>query len=337
MAIPSPVKFTAAGMIVNQQITFVSLLTTLGSYITGITNQAIAQGFTCAGSSNGVTAAMDGVNRCTTAAGFAVQGATTTTAQSWIVITAANGAQTLFTFTGGTNDVCRISGSPGGLFVVAGTATFAPTATDEVVAISGLTIIGTTASGNRVYNVQIDAAHNGWRAFVFRAGILAGPVLYGELFDPAFIVGPGATCAIPTWWGATGTVNINTGGNFFAAYSSGAVGGSARMIVGGVARTVNMGASAKSTSAAFTNEDNVSQELNGSVFAFRTVGVHSITANAKGDVGRRFDWFYTSEYKACGELDVNKLWVVLNPAATAGSASGLLWPWDGSTATVQTS
>lgn len=337
MAFPAIQKFTAAGMIVNQQITFVSLLTTLGTYITGITNQAIAQGYVCAGSSNGVTAAMDGTNRCTTAAGFAVRNSSLTAAQSWIVITAANGAQTLFTFNGASDDVCRISGSPAGLFVVAGTATFAPTATDEVVAITGTTIIGTTNSGNRIYNVQIDSAHNGWRAFVFSAGVLAAAVLYGELFDPAFIVGPGATCAVPTWWGATSPTNINTGGNFFSSYSANTLGGSTRMIVGGTARTINMGASAKCTSGLFTNENNVVQDLNGGLFTFRTVGLHSITTNGKGDVGRRFDWLYTNEFKACGELDSTKNWAVLSLQSVAGGSSGMMWTWDGSTASVQTS
>lgn len=335
MAFPAITKFTAAGMLLNQQITFVSLLITTGTYITGITNQAIAKGFTCAGSSNGVTAAMDGVNRCTAAAGFAVRGANATTAQSWIVITAANGAQTLFAFTGASDDICRISGSPGGLFVVAGTATFAPTATDEVTGIATTSVTGSTASGNRVYNVQIDSAHNGWRAFIFSASILCAPLVWGELFDPAFIVGPGATCAVPTWWGCNGVAAVNSPATTFGAYSANAVGGLTRMIVGGVAKTINLGGTGKAAGGLFTNETNVAQELNGSLFAFRTIGLQSVTSTARGDVGRRFDWIYSHETKACGELDSTKNWVFLNGNSTAGANPGTMWTWDSSIATVQ--
>ncbi len=334
MTFPAIQKFTAAGMLVNQTVTFVSLLTTLGTYIVGITNQAIAQGYTCAGSSNGTTGAMDGTNRCTTAAGFAVRAANTTTAQSWIVITAANGAQTLFTFTGATDDICRITGSPGGLFIVAGTATFAPTATDEVPSVSGTSIIGTATSGNRVFNVQIDSAHNGWRAFIFSASILCGPTLFGELFDPAFIIGPGATCAVPTWWGCHSTNSIQST-SFFGGYTVNAVGGSCRMIVGGVAKTINMGGSAKAFGGVFNAQDNAAQELNGSFFLLRTIGLQSVTTTARGDVGRRFDWLFSHELKACGETDAAKNYVFLNISSTAGANPGLIWTWDGtSTVTV---
>ncbi len=334
MAFPAAQKYLPAGMLVNQQIPFVSLLTTTGTYVTGITNHAIAQGYTCAGSSNGTTAAMDGVNRCTTAAGFAVRAANTTTAQSWIVITAANGAQTLFTFTGASDDIARISGSPGGLFVVAGTATFAPTATDEVVGITTVSLIGATASSNRVFNVQIDSAHNGWRAFIFRLGIVAAPIIFGELFDPAFIVGPGATCAVPVWWGCNSAGNLL---NFGAAgsYSAINVGGSTRMVVNGTPMTVNMGGTVKLLALSSLGENNIPQELNANGFVCRSIGLSSATASAHGDVGRRYDWLSTNELKPSGELDATKTWINLNNASTAGAASGTLWTWDGAS-TAQT-
>lgn len=334
MAFPAIQKFTAAGMLLNQTITFASLLTTLGTYVTGIANQAIAKGYTCAGSSNGVTAAMDGVNRCTLAAGFAVQAANTTTAQSWIVITAANGAQTCFAFVGATNDIARISCSPGGLFVVAGTATFTPTATDEVVGSSATSLIGNTASGNRVFNVQIDSAHNGWRAFIFRAGIVAGPLLFCELYDPqAYCT---ATIAVPVWCGAQAAASISSLGNVFGTYSVNSIGGATRMTVSGTPTTVNMGGSGKTLGNSATGQDNLAQELNSNQFVNRSIGVSSVTATARGDVGNRFDWYYDQEFKACGELDASKTWVMLNIAAAAGSSGGTLWTWDSTVATVTT-
>lgn len=336
MAFPAIQKFTAAGMLLNQTITFVSLLTTIGTYITGITNQAIAKGYTIAGSSNGTTAAMDGVNRCTTAAGFAIQAANTTTAQSWIVITAANGAQTCFAFVGATNDIARISCSPGGLFVVAGTATFTPTATDEVVGITGVSLIGSTASGNRVFNVQIDSAHNGWRAFIFRASVLVAPLLWCELYDPAFVISP-AVVSVPVWCGTLLAANTNALQNAVNAFSANAVGGVTRMTISSVATTVNMGGSCKllggNTGAA---ENNIAQELNGSAFITRALGLSSVTATARGDVGNRYDWHYSQDFQPCGALDAAKNWVMLNTAAAAGTNGGVLWTWDSTIATVTT-
>lgn len=331
MSFPALVKYAAADMLLNQSITFVSLLATTGGYATGITNQAIAKGYTCAGSSNGVAAAMDGTNRCTLAAGFAVQGANSTTPQSWIVITAANGAQTLLAYQGASNDIFRVSCSPGGLFVVAATATHQPTATDEVVASASNSLIGATASGNRVYNVWIDSAHNGWRAAVFRSNVLVGSLIGVELFDPAYILSP-AICAVPTWAFGVGSGNPGLPGNLLGTYTANTCGGSTRMSISGTPTTINMGASAKILGLQATAESGVIQELNGSSYLLRSIGLYSNTATGRGDVGNRYDWWFDSEMKACGELDAAKNWLYINDTTSAGSKPGLLWPWDGASA-----
>lgn len=329
MAFPAPVKFLAAGMLLNQQITFTSLNQTLSAYIGGATTFFIAQGFVCAGSSNGTTAAMDGVNRWSSTA--AVRGANTTTAQSWIVITHANGAQTLFAYTGGTDDIARISGSPGGLFILAGTATFAPTATDEVVGITGVTLINSTASANRVANYQVDTAHNGWRMFMFRSSVLAAALLWGELFDPTYLISP-ASCAVPVWWGTMNTSSTSQAGGPQGAFSASSLGGSTRMVVSGVPLTVNLGGTSKILSGGFNNETNVANELNGGGFMDRAIGLCSTTTSARGDVGKRFDWRVTAELKACGEKSGDSLWINLNNTSTAGGSVGTLWTWDGTSA-----
>lgn len=327
MAFPTIQKYAAAGILANQRITFVSLLATMGSYITGITNQAIAQGFTVAGSSNGVTAAMDGTNRCTTAAGFAVRGGNTTTAQSWIVITAANGAQTCLAYTGSTDDIAQLTCSPGGLYVVAGTATFKPTATDECTAYTGQTLIGATASGDRVFTVWIDSAHNGWRSAIFRANVLVGALLGVELFDPSFVVSP-ASVPIPTWCFAYTVSQVNSNIQLLGAFSANTAGGQTKMIVSSVSTIVSMGATCKARGLSGTAENNTAQELNGNTFTIRSIGLGSSTASASGDVGNRFDWHATNELRPCGDINASgDLWVILNTATTPGVSSGVLWPW----------
>jgi hypothetical protein len=334
MTFPAIQKFTAPGMLLNQVITYVSLNQTLSAYISGITTQMVARGMTRIGSCDGVTGAFDGVSRWSPTA--AVRGGTVTTSQSWDLLQHANGGQTLIGYTGATTDICRISGSPSGAFVIAGTPSQLPTATDEVVGWSGTTVIG-TGTANRVYNVQIDAAHNGWRAFIFTGGIMAGPALHGELFDPAFLDPATATCAVPLWWGGVPGTTAGNAPTLMGAYSANANGGVTRMLVSGVAKTVQMGASGKSTSGSFANENNSPQALNGGLIPFRSIGLHSITSTANGDCGRRYDWFLSNEYKACGELDAGMNWVNLNNASTAGANPGFLWSWNGVTATVQTS
>lgn len=330
MAFPAIQKFTAAGQLLNQTITFTSLNQTLSAYISTITTQAIAKGYTRAGSSNGTTAALDGVSRWSSTA--ATRGATTTTAQSWDIITAANGAQTLFYYTGASDDICGISCSPGGLYALAGTPTFKPTATDEISGIASTSIVGATASGNRIADVWIDSAHNGWRACIFRSNILVGPLIWCELFDPAYVVSP-ASVPVSVWCGCL-TVGSLVGGTIFGQYSGNAAGGQSRMIVSGTPVIVNMGASGKSLGNSFTAENGTLQELNGSNFLYRPVGLSSVTANARGDIGNRFDFYMDQELKACGELDAGKNWLYINGVATAGSSLGILWPWDGSSAWV---
>ncbi len=328
MAFPAIVKFTAAGQLLNQRSVFTSLLQVMGDYITGITNQAIAKGYTCAGSCDGTTGAMDGVNRCTNAAGFAVKATIAGAAQSWIVITAANGAQTLFTYQGATNDIARISCSPGGLFVAAGTPAQQPTATDEVVGTSAATLIGATASGDRLWNVWIDSAHNGWRACVFRSNVLVGSLIGAELFDAAYL-GTGASCAVATWCHAHTAAVASLASLALGAYAASSAGGSTRMTVSGTPLTVNMGATAKLLGAQTITENGTAQELNSSNYLLRAIGLYSNTTSAKGDVGNRYDWHFDSELLACGALDSGKNWIYLNNASAAASAPGTLWPWDG--------
>lgn len=332
MAFPAIQKYTAAGMLLNQTIAFVSLLATMGSYIVGIANQAIAKGYTVAGSSNGVAAAMDGVNRCTLAAGFAVRATIAGAAQSWLVITAANGAQTLFAYQGASDDIARISCSPGGLFIVAGTATFQPTATDEVVGTSGATLIGATASANRVFNVIIDSAHNGWRAWIYRLNVVVGSLIWCELFDAAFISGT-ASIAVPVWCGAMTAVNAASLSSAGGVYAANSAGGSCRGIVSGTPTTINLGGTFKIISNGI-NENGILQELNGNSFVNRAIGVGSNTATAHGDVGNRFDWHFGQDLRSAGDLDASKFWTMLNNQSTAGVSGGVLWPWDGVSAVV---
>lgn len=335
MAFPIVQKYFPAGMLLNQRIPFVSLIDTMGSYVSGAGNFMISQGYTCSGSSNGTVGAMDGTNRCTAAAGYAVRGANATTAQSWLCLRAANGAQTLFCYQGGQDHTGRVSFSPGGLFVAAGTPTFQPTATDEVVfMVAGTDMVNGTATNDRIYNTWVDSTHNGWRACVFRLNVMVGTAMGVELFDTSFLQTP-VSAPVPVWGFAYNAANMasmfnaGTGQGAGTGYGANQCGGLARLLFSGTPITAQLGATWKSFGGNTGNElDAISLIGNGNQVAIRTLGLFSLTSNV-GDVGNRFDWHFCHDRQACGNFDSAKNWILLNQSTTSGLFGGCIWPWDG--------
>jgi hypothetical protein len=325
MAFPTAVKNWIPGFLVNQRIPFVSLSNTTGAYITGITNHQIARGYVCVGSSNGVTAAMDGVNRCTTSAGFATRSSVAASAQSWIVVSDGT-VQTLFAFQGASDDVVRISFSPGSLFVVAGIPTQQPTATDEQVISLATSVIGSSPSADRVFHVWVDSAHQMWRACVMRLGIVVTNVIGVELFDPSLLVLP-AVAPVPVW--GFSVTPSNSGLTTLIGLQSSS--GKCRLVVSGVPFSCSTGGYAIIMNASFTGEDGANLELNGNVPPIRSIGLSSITGGARGQIGPRFDWYFSSDNQPNGVTGggpSGKEWVFLCDSASA-SGRGTLWPWDG--------
>lgn len=336
MALPTAVK-TWNKCLFNNSVTFVSLLATMGAVVTGTTNQLITSGMTCVGSSNGVTAAMDATNRCTTAAGFAVRATVAAAAQSWIVI--SDGVvQILFTYQGASDDVARISFSPGALFVVAGTATNQPTATDEQVFCNTTTLIGATASGNRVYHVWCDSTHRLWRLAVMSGGVVVGKLVGTELVDANQLVNSGPTPAsapIPVWGFAQLSSQL-TMATLNSGFSANSNGGLAQFTVSGSAANISLGGVALWVSGSGVNLLGLNLELNGSVPAIRAIGLASLTTSFRGNVGNRFDWYFSDNFQPNGTLTAARDWVMLN-VATGSTVGGAMWPWDGTTATCQVS
>lgn len=123
--------------------------------------------FTCDGTT-GPSSGADTTDRITSAATFATRATIAGAAQAWYVLQNLDGVQLLITYQGATDDIARIAFSPGGLYVPAGTATFQPTATDEVVMSTGSTIINVTASLDRVMSIFCAADSTAWRFGLWR-------------------------------------------------------------------------------------------------------------------------------------------------------------------------
>lgn len=216
------------------RVTYVSYAQVVGDAMFAIKNILKAvSGVTVAGSSNGSTAAMDATDRWVASANVQVRGSTASAAQSWIVLNLANagGAQLLMTYLSSSQVGFSFYFSPGGLFAAAGTATYKPTATDEVTIRSGSLIANTTA--DRLWTTW--AASDGSAvAFAFAGTGVWESLLVFQLatarvdspatFSPAVIgfqIGTQAGgSALPSAWGtayAQARVNMGSGAANYGA------------------------------------------------------------------------------------------------------------------------
>jgi len=87
-------------------------------------------------------------------------------------LTGGSGMDILLTYQGASDDIARISFSPTGLFTPAGTANQQPTATDEIVVVSALTLINATASLDRVWHAQASTDKKQFRVNIYRNSVL---------------------------------------------------------------------------------------------------------------------------------------------------------------------
>lgn len=117
---------------------------------------------TVAGSSNGTTAALDGVDRIVNSA--AIVNHAPGGAHSWIVLNLGSG-QVLFEWNDVVAILLRISWSPNGLFA-GGSTTAAPTASDEKEQQTGQWIGSTTGTGGQ-YRIHVMRSSDGQNTRVF--------------------------------------------------------------------------------------------------------------------------------------------------------------------------
>ena len=183
----------------NNRIAYVSLNDLIAHYLFGIKAFLKANGYTVAGSCDGTTGAMDGVDRWSTFSNATTRGANASSAQSWIVLRDGNGVHILLSYLGATDDICLMAFSPGALYVVAGTTTFKPTAADETnfTAAAGLSMLNNTTSGDRVWHGYVDATRKLCRFVPTRQNVAIG-LLWGVELVRSTVRSP-ALFSPPVW------------------------------------------------------------------------------------------------------------------------------------------
>lgn len=326
MTIPTQVR--SYNYSLNNRITYTSLNDLVASVGYGTKNFLIATcgltlKYTCDGTT-GPTSGSDHTDRLASKANFTTRGAASGNAQSFWVITDANGADWMMAYQGATDDIARISYSPGGLYTPAGTANQQPTATDEVVVQSANSIVGSTTSADRVWHAICSTDKKAFRFFIARSNVCVGTAFSIESCNST-ISGAGNSYS-PAMLGTFATTFAP------ATYFAGATAGKDRPSFSSVAVTCNLVQGFESPpSSTGSYLDGVNPEAQGSAGSLMfPLSTWSTTAGGQGKHANLIDWYKDGNSKSDGDLTTDKFWVHLT---FSGSASaGVLWPWDGTTA-----
>lgn len=253
--------------------------------------------YTCNGTT-GPTSAGDHTDRLTTQASCTTRATVAAAAQSFGVATDGAGVDHLLTYLGATDDTFTYTASPGGLFTPAATSTNEPTATDAVIVMAGLSLVGGGA-GDRVTSMAGSIDKKNFRLWVYTGGVLArefwiercASTVIGSLAwtDPLVVGNMGAQA---------GTAAFGTAGNNVIGASNGGAQGSTGNAYARIANqiaVVNGGAELYNGSTRVNQGVNnfltANCELNGGGPIVPTVFA-STTTFVEGKLGNRVDsWF----------------------------------------------
>lgn len=300
----------------NNRIVFVSLNDTMARFLFGIKNFLITNlGYTVKYTCNGTTgpsSSSDHTDRWSSSSNVTTRGANTTSANSFVVLTDGNGADVCFSYVGGSDDIARISFSPSGVYTPAGTATNTPTATDEQVVTSGNSLIGATASIDRVWHCMASSDNKLFRVLICRDGAFVGLPWGVELVTSLVTV-----TFSPAIWGFAFLTSNWT--NFIGSSTS-----------GGVARanstnitTINGIIEGANT---FNNNGGIWQNTKteaqaGTGYPIRPITIGSNTSGATGPIGDLIDWWTGKNSATDGDLYGDHRYIT--------TSLGMMWPWNG--------
>ena len=280
---------------INTRITYASLNDTMATLIYGIKNylkttMGSTVVYTCDGTT-GPTSGVDHTDRWASKANATTRGATTATANSFWVGTWGTG-QVMISYVGASDDIARISYSPGSLFTPAGTANQTPTATDECIIVAAVSIIAATTSLDRVYSIQATTDMSIFRVFIFRASAMTQS--FGlELFTP----GPNIPSNLMIGWNSNNSTQTGiTGNGSHAGAQAGSITGGAnefKVYLNGAARNCTGGTILWGGSGAASSPFATVPELNQGVCIWPIL-IGSTVALNTGWVGVRIDAWWSS-------------------------------------------
>ncbi len=281
----------------GSRITFVSVLDTMQNFAFKLKDGLIGglgatTDYTLKWTSSGgvgPTNSSDNTDRLPNAAAWTPRATVAAASQAWFVVTGAFGEQILVAFQGASDDICRISFSPGGLFVLAGTTTHQPTATDEQVVLSVTSVVNSTASGDRILHIWARDDAKGFRVAIFRSGAVTAPIFGVEEFTSG-ATAP-AVITPPLMGFAWSSGNIATS-NLHGTFSGNARGCVIRTTVSSVAFNAQCEFMTECNSVQSAIDRYTFQpELQGAGYAPYLFGIHSNTTGTRGRAGNPIDWW----------------------------------------------
>jgi hypothetical protein len=307
---------------VNNRITFTSLIITMRTFLFGLKQFLKANGYIVVGSSNGVSAtpaglvslANDSTDRWIAATDAGVRGSSAASPQSWVILRDGNGVDILIAYQGGTDDICRISFSPGQLFTSAATATNQPTASDEQVVTSSNTIISTSLS-DRIWHGWVSSDRKSFRVAIAQSLLVIGA--WGvENIIPA--VQLPILFLIPVIGFAYDRNGLISSGGSFTTNTRSGVG---RVSIASLSVNLQLGGGAETSLGQSTLNTSFVQfrpELHGAnSFDVFPMSWWTLTSGGRGKLGMRIDWW---GYAAEDGTVYNKSSFI--------NIAGNVWPWD---------
>jgi hypothetical protein len=323
MALPTVTKTWTISP--NNRITFVSLLDTMQRYLFGIKEFLKNTGtYTVKGSCSTAVGAMDGADRWTSSALVTPRATATSASNAWFVLTDGNGCDLCLSYVGASDDIARISFSSSGSYVVAGTANNTPTATDEIVILSIGSLIGSTASADRVWNGWVSSDKKLCRFNIARSGIWVGQTWGLELVTSS-VSGPPAVFT-PAVWGFGAAPAINAWANSTAV-------GFSRISVASVAFTSSNKYMMEIFGSDVSTFNNVLVEAQGGTgYPVMPLSIGSATTGTQGKIGALIDWWAG---RSAGTINDGDTYGTLQFLVISILIGGM-WPWDGTTTPVLT-
>jgi hypothetical protein len=325
----------------NNRITFVTVIAGTKELLFNIKQTLkLMTGMSVKGSSDGTTAAMDAVDRWTTAATIGARTVNiTTAATSWIVLTSSvMGVDICLSFIGVGDQQGRVAYSVGG-YSLAGTPTFHPTSTDQQVPHGTLTagsnLNDSTASLDRLWHMAYASDGSCWWFFVVRNNLLVGSsLIMMQKASSTAVVAP-ATFSPATWAYGSGSAT-NADLQIALLCNINAVAGVQNPVsranngIGGGDVSIDHAAFAlesfsNGTTPSLNNKYTFAPELQGG-FLMQGLALHSFKGVTRGKLCNVIDVWCSYAAATLGDTypnDATRQFIVL------GGTSGLVLPWDG--------
>lgn len=312
------------------RITFVSLLDTMQRYLHGVKTFLKSHGYTVKGSASAGTGAMDGVDRWTASSDVTPRATTAAASQAWIILVDAAGVEILLAYQGGSDDIMLQAICADGVgFAAAGTPSNQPTSINMQTVSSSLSVIGNTASGDRLWSGWVDSTSKMCRFGIASAGVWVGRLWGVEHFAPA--VSAPSSIPIPSWGFSLATPIANF---VFSASTA----GRARTVVSSTSRLCACIIGAEYFGID-TFCDNIKAPAQGGVgYLMYALSLGTTTAGAEGKLGNLEDWWAMQINTTTGAVPGDTMGTLdFIHMGTSGNGRGALWwPHNGTTTPVMT-